>query len=210
LQYNYAFTGRAKQTQFAGCSNELNLSPNKGLRKSATLQPRPKQTQSNPICSELAEPIPNLCTKNLQKTITLIVTRFLRMAQKIGPFFLILLFFNNLQPPIFDYFSKNYENLSLISRFLLYKDLHPLSFTKNVTRVSSPKSKANPLNISIPYNNIPVVSSKTKADFNAISATYNTTPIFNPKTKLFSPRPPIYDISDPVSNKPMIVLTSNL
>ncbi len=35
------------------CRNKRNLSPNKGLRKSATLRTRPKQTQSNPISNPI-------------------------------------------------------------------------------------------------------------------------------------------------------------
>ena len=63
--YEKRSTNYAKQSQFTGCPNERNLRHNKDLRKSATLQPRPKQTQSNPI--------PNLFPASLPPSIALYI-----------------------------------------------------------------------------------------------------------------------------------------
>jgi hypothetical protein len=59
--YEKRNTNYAKQTQFPELPNNRNLCVNRGLRKSATLRTRPKQTQSNPTCSELVEPISTRC-----------------------------------------------------------------------------------------------------------------------------------------------------
>ena len=58
--YEKSNTNYAKQTQFIESQNKRNLSYNKEIRKISALRTQPKQTQSNPICSELVEPIPNL------------------------------------------------------------------------------------------------------------------------------------------------------
>ena len=71
--YEKRNTNYAKQTQFAGCSNERNLSLGKGLRKSPTLQPSPKQTQSNPI--------PNLFPASLPPSIRFLPTPLCRSGE---------------------------------------------------------------------------------------------------------------------------------
>ena len=58
--YEKRNTNYAKQTQFPERQNKRNLILGNGLRKSQAFRIQAKQTQSNPICSELAEPVSNL------------------------------------------------------------------------------------------------------------------------------------------------------
>ena len=46
--------------------NKRNISLNKELRKKVTLRTPQKQTQSNPTCSELVEPISNLSAQRAE------------------------------------------------------------------------------------------------------------------------------------------------